>query len=102
MPFWEGDRIAGVFGIAWPADDSALETTPAASLTVRQNEALALLAEGLGTAAIAERLGVAEETARNHIRGLLGALGVHSRLEAVVEGQRLGLVHPRVQPRRPD
>jgi len=102
VPFWEGDRIAGVFGIAWPVDESVVEAALAPSLTVRQHETLALLAEGLGTAAIAERLGIAEETARNHIRGLLGALGAHSRLEAVVEGHRLGLVHPRAQPRRPD
>ena len=98
VPFWEGDRIAGVFGIAWPVRlaDTGLEAAP--SLTGRQRQTLALLAEGLGTAAIAERLGIAEETARNHIRGLLGALSVHSRLEAVVEAHRLGLV----QPRRPD
>jgi DNA-binding CsgD family transcriptional regulator len=98
VPFWEGDRIAGAFGIAWPVRLSGPSVAAAPSLTGRQRQTLALLAEGLGTAAIAERLGIAEETARNHIRGLLGALCVHSRLEAVVEAHRLGLV----QPRRPD
>jgi PAS domain S-box-containing protein len=99
VPLWEDGRIAGVFGIALPAPlerADALRERP--SLTTRQRQTLQLLSEGLGTAAIAEELGIAEETARNHIRGLLGALSVHSRLEAVVEAHRLDLV----QPRRPD
>jgi DNA-binding NarL/FixJ family response regulator len=53
-----------------------------------------LLAEGLETPEIARRLGVAEETARNHIRALLRATGAHSRLEAVLIGMRLGAVAP--------
>jgi DNA-binding NarL/FixJ family response regulator len=61
-------------------------------LTTRQAEVLQLLGEGLSTEAIASRLGVAAETARNHIRGVLRGLGVHSRLEAVVEGRERGLL----------
>jgi DNA-binding CsgD family transcriptional regulator len=61
-------------------------------LTPRQREVLQLLAEGLDTGEIAERLGVAPETARNHIRGLLGRLEAHSRLEAVVFARRRGLL----------
>jgi PAS domain S-box-containing protein len=104
MPFWEGDEIVGVFGIVWPVRlggaDGACSEQPATApaLTSRQQQTLELLAEGLGTAELAQRLGIAEETARNHVRALLSALGVHSRLEAVVRGYRLGLV----QPRRPD
>jgi DNA-binding CsgD family transcriptional regulator len=64
----------------------------AASLTSRQQEVLALLAEGLGTAAIAARLGLSKETVRNHVRAVLRALGVHSRLEAVVEARQRGLL----------
>ena len=63
-------------------------------LTTRQSEALALLAEGFGTRAISAQLGIAEETARNHIRGVLTQLGAHSRLEAVVRAYRLGLLEP--------
>jgi DNA-binding NarL/FixJ family response regulator len=92
-----------VFGIACLTESgngaARIEPTACApELTRRQHETLVLLAEGLGTAAIARRLGIADETARNHIRGLLAALGVHNRLEAVVRAHRLGLV----QPRRPD
>jgi PAS domain S-box-containing protein len=102
VPFWEDGRIAGVFGIACPAHGGDTQQPApdgaAPKLTARQYETLALLAEGLGTAEIAQRLGIADETARNHIRGLLGQLRVHSRLEAVVRAYRLGLV----QPGRPD
>ncbi|HEY0414835.1 MAG TPA: LuxR C-terminal-related transcriptional regulator [Gaiellaceae bacterium] len=41
---------------------------------------------------MAEELGVAEDTLRNHVRQLLRRLGVHSRLAAVVEGRRRGLL----------
>jgi PAS domain S-box-containing protein len=61
-------------------------------LTPRQEQVLRLLAEGHDTEQIAERLGVALETARNHIRALLSRLEVHSRLGAVIEGLRRGVL----------
>lgn len=64
----------------------------AASLTPRQQEMLVLLAEGLGTAAIAARLGLSNETVRNHVRAVLRGLSVHSRLEAIAEARRRGLL----------
>ena len=101
VPIWEGGEIIGVFGLAYPAgvvSGGEMPAKPAAAapeLTARQYETLALLADGLGTAAIALRLGVAEDTARNHIRALLRQFGVHTRLEAVVRAYRLGLLQPR-------
>lgn len=98
VPFRQNGEIVGTFGLAFtdPAPrDGERPAAPAAAapeLTARQFQTLALLAEGLGTSAIAERLGIAEETARNHIRGLLRQLDVHSRLEAVVRGYVLGLL----------
>jgi PAS domain S-box-containing protein len=100
VPLRQHGEIVGVFGLACgaaAATDGATTGKDAArplGVTARQYETLALLADGLGTSAIAGRLGVSEETARNHIRGLLRQLGVHSRLEAVVLAYRLGLVHP--------
>jgi DNA-binding CsgD family transcriptional regulator len=41
---------------------------------------------------IADALGISRETVRNHVRGILRTLGVHSRLEAVVEAHRRGLL----------
>lgn len=99
VPLWKDGEIVGVFGVAYPsaqaADDGReVDAAPTPELTARQYEVLALLADGLGTTQIAAKLGVAEETARNHIRRLLRELGVHSRLEAVVRAYRLGLLEP--------
>lgn len=95
VPLRQNGEIIGTFGLAYPAGPAFDESSASVpELTARQHEALSLLAEGLGTAEIAARLGVAEETARNHIRALLRQLGVHSRLEAVVRAYRLGLLRP--------
>ncbi len=61
-------------------------------LSARQQEVLRLLAAGLSTRAIADRLVLSPETVRNHVRRLLHALGCRSRLEAVALAYRLGLV----------
>jgi PAS domain S-box-containing protein len=94
-PLRRDDQIVGIFGVAVPlAPTSRVERSPLDDLTPRQLEVLRLLAEGLETPQIAHRLGVAEETARNHIRALLRATGAHSRLEVVLMGFRSGALHP--------
>jgi len=57
-------------------------------LTPRELEVLGLMAEGLGTAATAERLRVSRATVRNHVQNIFGKLGVHTRLEAVAHARR--------------
>jgi two-component system, NarL family, nitrate/nitrite response regulator NarL len=64
-------------------------------LTPREFECLTLLAEGLDTAAMAERLGVSRTTVRSHVQAVLTKLGVHSRLEAASLATRFGLVGAR-------
>jgi DNA-binding transcriptional LysR family regulator len=64
-------------------------TTP---LTTRQLEVLRLLAAGKSTREIANELHVSETTVRNHVAGLIAALGVHTRLQAVIAAQRAGLL----------
>jgi DNA-binding NarL/FixJ family response regulator len=61
-------------------------------LTEREREVLALVAEGLSNAAIAERLVVSVHTVRNHIASLSGKLGAHSKLEALSIAVRRGLL----------
>ena len=61
---------------------------PGPNMTTRELQVLRLLASGTGTEAIARALGVSRSTARNHIESVLGKLGVHSRLEAVVYATR--------------
>jgi DNA-binding CsgD family transcriptional regulator len=52
------------------------------NLTLRQQEILALLAEGLSDAEIAERLFLARKTVSHHVSAVLAKLGVRSRGEA--------------------
>jgi DNA-binding NarL/FixJ family response regulator len=67
-------------------DDAPLPPHP--HLTPRQRNVLRLLEQGHSTAQIASELHISPETAGNHVRHLLRALGVHSRLEAVAVGRR--------------
>ena len=92
VPIVHEDRIVGVFGVGYPlGGDHARDEPSRERLTPRQREVLALLSDGRSTREIARELGIAEETARNHIRHLLRRLGARSRLEAVLEAKRLGL-----------
>lgn len=63
-----------------------------ASLTARERETLTLLADGAGTDQISARLGVARNTARNHVQHVLDKLGARSQLEAVSIARREGLL----------
>jgi DNA-binding NarL/FixJ family response regulator len=63
-----------------------------AALTARELETLVLLADGAGTTEISDRLGVARNTARNHVQRVLEKLGARSKLEAVAIARREGLL----------
>jgi PAS domain S-box-containing protein len=82
VPLLRGDRIVGVFGQI-PQWSETTDLTPHPHLTPRQAEVLHLLEHGRSTAQIAAELHLSQETVRNHVRHLLRALGVNSRLEAV-------------------
>jgi DNA-binding NarL/FixJ family response regulator len=60
----------------------------ALDLTPRQREVLRLLADGIPAKVIAQRLGIAQVTVRNHIQAILNELRCHSQLEAVAEARR--------------
>ena len=82
VPLMGGERVVGVFGLlTGPLDDEA--SAPPAHLTPRQAEVLRHLEQGRSTKQIAQELHVSTETVRNHVRHLLRALGVTTRLEAV-------------------
>ncbi|CAM3213626.1 Response regulator transcription factor [Sphingomonas antarctica] len=73
-------------GEGWDAGDGK-----APVLTERQRQVLALLCEGHGNKEIRHRLGIAERTVRAHLTELFGALGAHSRVQAVLRARTLGL-----------
>jgi PAS domain S-box-containing protein len=95
----EGSTVVGVLGAAIPVpapERPAPKAPPSRrpALTARQHETLRLLGEGYGTMQIARRLGVSEDTARNHIRAVLRELQAHTRLQAVVTAYKTGLLEP--------
>jgi len=61
-------------------------------LTLRQIEVLCLLAEGKSNKEIAHRLDIADRTVRAHLTELFQALGVVSRVQAVLQAKQLGIV----------
>jgi PAS domain S-box-containing protein len=88
----DNGSIVGVFGLADPCDELPPQRREEIHLTPRQMEVLRHLAAGHSTDLMANRLGISTETVRNHVRGLLNRLEVHTRLAAVIRGHQLGLV----------
>jgi PAS domain S-box-containing protein len=82
VPLYSGGQIIGVFGQLVHVDEEA-DRPLHPHLTPRQAEVLRLLERGHSTHQIARELHLSLETVRNHVRHLLKALGVHSRIEAV-------------------
>lgn len=84
-----GGHVVGVFGqlADWAEEPHSSEPHP--HLTPRQAEVLRLLEQGRSTTQIAQQLHLSQETVRNHVRHLLRALGVNSRLEAVAVARQL-------------
>ncbi|HEX9495856.1 MAG TPA: response regulator transcription factor [Candidatus Limnocylindria bacterium] len=64
----------------------------AASLTEREREVLQVMATAKDAAAIAEALGVSWHTARGYVQAVIEKLEAHSRLEAVLRAQELGIL----------
>jgi len=67
------------------------EGRPAAELTAREQEVLALLAEGLANKQIARRLGIAEKTVKAHLTSVFQSIGVTDRTQAALWAQRHGI-----------
>ena len=61
-------------------------------LTAREIQVLELLAEGLPNKAIAERLGISDQTVKFHVASLSGKLGAANRTDAVRRAVRRGLI----------
>lgn len=66
-------------------DDDEVDDTELYALSDRESEILDLVAQGLRNKEIAQRLGIAEKTVKNHVSNILKALQVNSRTEAAMK-----------------
>jgi two-component system, NarL family, response regulator DevR len=68
------------------------EDDPRAHLTPSERRVLELIGDGLSNREIAEQLGVAEKTVKNHVTGMLAKMGLQRRTQAAawVAGHRGG------------
>jgi len=87
------DKRCGAHAVRTTARD-ALSTvdTMTSPLTRREAEILELVAEGLTNKEMADRLGVAASTVKDHVEGLMTKLEAPSRAGAVAAAFRLGLL----------
>ena len=63
-------------------------------LSLRENEILALIAEGLSNKEIGSRLGISHATVRTHLMHIFKKLHVHCRTEAAAKYLRTQAPHP--------
>jgi len=67
---------------AVPAPGDAAPQAPAADgLTQREREVALLVADGLRSREVAERLGIASQTVKSHLKTIFDKLGVRNRVE---------------------
>jgi PAS domain S-box-containing protein len=64
----------------------------APALSEREIEVLKLLAEGLSTKSLAQKLNISHFTARNHIQNILVKLDLHSKAQAVSYAFKKGIL----------
>jgi predicted ATPase/DNA-binding CsgD family transcriptional regulator len=77
-----------------PDDEVGSAGLESESLTRRERDVLALLAQGYSGPEIAERLTLATSSVKSHVQHLYGKLGVNSKREAVERARELGLLEP--------
>ena len=62
------------------------------SLTPREQEVMAMLAEGMNAVQIADKLFISSKTAENHRSNIMRKLGLHSTIELVRYAAKIGLI----------
>ena len=99
-----GELVAAVYAVGeglvvFPRElmDRVLQPAPMVndfveSLTPREGEVLELLSRGFSNKLIAGELHISEHTVKFHISSLYAKLGVSSRVQAVSQGARHGLI----------
>ena len=75
-------------GARGPVDSAPVDLR----LSGRQEQVFKLLLQGMPNKVIAARLDMAEGTAKSHLNSVFRALGVRTRVEAILKARQLGLV----------
>ena len=66
---------------------------PGQVLSAREMEVLSLIVGGLANKQIAYQLNIAEHTVKNHVKNILGKLGVADRTQAATAAIQRGIIH---------
>ena len=80
-------KLAGL-----PAKEALLTNPGYEALTPREQEVMALLAEGMTVNQIADQLFISPKTAENHRSNIMRKLGLHSSIELVRYAVKIGLI----------
>lgn len=75
-----------------PAKNSKITDAAYGTLTPREQEVMRLLAEGMSTRKVAEKLFISPKTVENHRSSIMNKLDLHSTHELVRYAARLGLI----------
>lgn len=75
-----------------PLKSAKITDADYATLTPREQEVMRLLAEGLSSKAVAEKLFISPKTVENHRANIMNKLGLHSAIELVRYAAKLGLI----------
>jgi two-component system NarL family response regulator len=76
-----------------PIAASIAAQLPRPDLSARELDVLSLVVQGLSNKQVAFALGIAEYTAKNHIKNILGKLGVGDRTQAATAAIQRGIIH---------
>jgi DNA-binding NarL/FixJ family response regulator len=82
----------GARHLSTPVVSRLAESMSLEPLTMREEEVLRLVLEGLCNKAIGRRLGIAVGTVKSHLKASFGKLGVDSRTQAMAAVERRGLL----------
>jgi non-specific serine/threonine protein kinase len=78
--------------LAFVYRDGTMQPSHASDLSIREQEVLRLIVDGLSNAEIAQRLCLSISTVKVHTRHIYGKLGVNSRIQAAFRAQELGFL----------